>query len=45
MAGLRPAVLVFSFVAVGGCYVVMKWITVALVAYARQHGRPEAASF
>jgi uncharacterized membrane protein len=45
MAGLRPAVVVFSFVAVGACYVLMKWITVALVAYARQHGRAETAPF
>lgn len=45
VVGLRPAVVVFSFVAVGACYVLMKWITVALVAYARQHGRPEAAPF
>jgi uncharacterized membrane protein len=37
VVGLRPAVVIVSFVAVGGCYIVMKAITVALVAYARQH--------
>ena len=45
VAGLRPAVVIVSFVAVAGSYVVMKAVTVALVAYARQHGRPEAATF
>jgi uncharacterized membrane protein len=45
MAGLRPSIVVFSFVAVAACYVLMKWITLALVAYARQHGRAETAPF
>ncbi|MEY2474796.1 MAG: hypothetical protein QOG87_111 [Actinomycetota bacterium] len=40
VVGLRPAIVLISFVAVGGSYVVMKAITVALVVYARQYGRP-----
>ena len=43
IVGLRPAVVVVSFVAVGACYVLMKAITVALVAYAREHGSAAAA--